>query len=167
MGTFSKSLASLGGFIAGDADVIHYIKHTARPLMFSASPTPANTAAAMKALEIIEAEPERVQRLHQTCDRVRTSLDRMGYDTMGSQTAIVPILIGNEVETFRFWKQLGLQGLFANPVVHPATPPGKGLIRTSYMATHTREDIDAVLEVFASLAPSRIKPIAQEIGQTG
>jgi len=158
MGTFSKSLASIGGFIAGREEVIHYVKHFARPVIFSASPTPASTAAAMKALEIIELEPERVARLHENSNLVRTALGRLGYDTMGSETAIVPILVGSDDATFQLWSELGRRGLFANPVVAPATLPGRGIIRTSYMATHTKEDIARVIEIFSDLARSRGLP---------
>ncbi|HYC78305.1 MAG TPA: pyridoxal phosphate-dependent aminotransferase family protein [Planctomycetota bacterium] len=154
-GTFSKSLASLGGFVAGRADVIHFIKHQARSLIFSASCTPASTAAALKALEILDAEPQRVDRLRRICDRVRRELNALGYDTMGSQTPIVPVLIGDDWDTFGFWRRLNERGVFANPVVSPATPPGKGLIRTSYMATHEDRDVDRVIEVFAELAKGR------------
>jgi 8-amino-7-oxononanoate synthase len=154
-GTFSKSLASLGGFVAGGADVIHYIKHHARPMIFSASCTPASTAAALAALTILEQEPWRVQRLHEICRRVRGSLQAMGYDTMGSETPIIPVFVGDDLDTFRFWRRLDQHGIFANPVVSPGTPPGKGLIRTSYMATHADRDIDDVLEVFALLAAER------------
>ncbi len=151
-GTFSKSLASLGGFVAGREEVIHYIKHTARSMIFSASCTPASTAAALAALTILEQEPWRVDRLRTICTRVRTSLQALGYDTMGSETPIVPVLIGDDMDTFKFWKRLDEHGIFANPVVPPATPPGKGLIRTSYMATHEDRDIDQVIEVFSHLA---------------
>jgi 8-amino-7-oxononanoate synthase len=154
-GTFSKSLASLGGFVAGSQDVIHYIKHHARPMIFSASCTPASTAAALAALTILEQEPWRVQRLHEICARVRKSLQGMGYDTMGSETPIIPIFVGDDLDTFQFWRRLDQHGIFANPVVPPATPPGKGLIRTSYMATHSDRDIHDVLEVFALLAAER------------
>jgi 8-amino-7-oxononanoate synthase len=156
MGTFSKSLASVGGFIAGSASTIHYIKHTARALIFSASPTPANTAAAMAAVGIIEQEPERIRRLHSICNRVRSALNEQGYDTMGSETPIVPIMVGSDEDTFRFWKVLDEHGIFANPVVPPGTPAGKGLIRTSYMATHQDSEIDRVIEVFGIIASQRL-----------
>jgi len=155
MGTFSKSLASIGGFIGGSAEAVHYIKHTARALIFSASPTPANTAAALAALDIIEQEPWRIQRLHQICNRVRTAFNDLGYDTMGSETPIVPVLAGSDEDTFAFWKMLDERGIFANPVVPPGTPPGKGLIRTSYMATHQDDEIARVIEVFSELVPVR------------
>jgi 8-amino-7-oxononanoate synthase len=164
MGTFSKSLASLGGFIAGTEETIHFIKHTARTMMFSASPTPASTAAAMAALEIVEQEPWRIRRLEQIVERVRAAFNALGYDTMGSQTPIVPILIGADEETFAFWKKLDEHGVFANPVVSPASPPGKGLIRTSYMASHTDEEISRVIEVFEILAPVRGRLVRGEVG---
>ena len=152
MGTFSKSLASIGGFIAGTREAIHFIKHSARALIFSASPTPAMTAAAMAALDIIETEPSRIERLNSIVTRVRSAFNDMGYDTMGSETPIVPILTGSDEDTFAFWKMLDERGIFANPVVAPGTPAGKGLIRTSYMATHTDEEIDRVIQVFEDLA---------------
>ncbi len=155
MGTFSKSLASIGGFIAGRADVVHYVKHTARALIFSASPTPGNTAAALAALGILEAEPWRMQRLDEISSRVRREFTALGYDTLGSETPIVPVLIGSDEDTFAFWKQLDQMGIFANPVVPPGTPAGKGLIRTSYMATHKDEEISRVVEVFTTLAKQR------------
>lgn len=155
MGTFSKSLASLGGFIAGSAEVIHWVKHTARALIFSASPTPASTAAALAALEIIEKEPWRIQRLNRIVQRARTAFNELGYDTMGSETPIVPVLVGSDEDTFAFWKMLDERGIFANPVIAPGTPPGKGLIRTSFMASHRDEEIDRVIEVFSEIAMLR------------
>ncbi|MAE62811.1 MAG: 8-amino-7-oxononanoate synthase [Phycisphaeraceae bacterium] len=158
MGTFSKSLASIGGFIAGSANVVNFIKHHARALIFSASPTPANTAAAMAALQIIEEEPWRVETLNRIVTHVRCTLNDMGYDTMGSETAIVPVLIGSDEDTFAFWKMLDDRGIFANPVVAPGTPAGKGLIRTSYMASHTDDEIARVLAVFSELRAVREAP---------
>lgn len=155
MGTFSKSLASIGGFIAGSEEVVHFIKHNARALIFSASPTPANTAAALAALDIIETEPWRIQNLNRIVNRVRTNFNELGYDTMGTETPIVPVLVGSDEDTFGFWKMLDERGIFANPVVSPGTPPGKGLIRTSYMATHQDDEIDRVLEVFSEIASIR------------
>ncbi|MSR74623.1 MAG: pyridoxal phosphate-dependent aminotransferase family protein [Planctomycetes bacterium] len=160
MGTFSKSLASIGGFIAGRADVVHYVKHTARALIFSASPTPANTAAALAALTILEEEPWRMKRLHEISSHVRNEFAALGYDTLGSQTPIVPVLIGSDEDTFAFWKMLDMHGVFANPVVAPGSPVGKGLIRTSYMATHRDEDITQVIEVFAKLMQQRKLPLS-------
>ena len=167
MGTFSKSLASIGGFIAGSEEVVHYIKHHARALIFSASPTPANTAAAMAALDIIEKEPWRIEKLHKIVSRVRGAFGEMGYDTMGSETPIVPILVGSDEDTFEFWKLLDERGIFANPVVAPGTPPGKGLIRTSYMATHQDSEIDRVLEAFGEIAQLRQAQMAGNLTRGG
>ncbi|BAJ63830.1 aminotransferase class I/II-fold pyridoxal phosphate-dependent enzyme [Anaerolinea thermophila] len=148
MSTFSKSFASLGGFIAGDEDVVHYIKHHARSLIFSASIPPANAAAALAALEIMEQEPERVQRVIHIGKKMKKSFEEMGYNTGNSQTPIIPIIIGDDQKTFFFWKALFEAGVFVNPVISPAVPPGMQLLRTSYMATHTDEQLDQVLEIF-------------------
>lgn len=148
MSTFSKSFASLGGFIAGDSDVIQYIQHHARALIFSASIPPANAAAALAALEVMRQEPERVQRVNAIGERVRTELRRMGYQIGNSQTPIVPILIGDDMRTVLAWKALFEAGLFVNPVLSPAVPEGRQLLRTSYMATHTDQQIDRALELF-------------------
>mgnify|MGYP000120854155 FL=1 len=148
MSTFSKSFASLGGFIAGDEVVIEYIQHHARALIFSASIPPANAAAALAALEVMRQEPERVQRVNAIGERVRNELRRMGYQIGNSQTPIVPILIGDDMRTVLAWKALFEAGLFVNPVLSPAVPEGRQLLRTSYMATHTDEQIDRALELF-------------------
>ncbi len=155
MGTFSKSLASLGGFIAGDEDVIHFIRHQARSLIFSASISPPNAAAALAALDIIETEPWRIRRLNEIARRMKSTFDALGYNTMGSETPIVPILVGSDIETFAFHKELFERGVFTNPVVSPATPPGRGLIRTSYMATHEDADLDFIAEAFEDLGRKR------------
>ncbi|WP_448523159.1 aminotransferase class I/II-fold pyridoxal phosphate-dependent enzyme [Pseudothermotoga sp.] len=148
MSTFSKSFASLGGFIAGDTEVIQYIQHHARALIFSASIPPANAAAALAALEVMRQEPERVQRVNAIGERVRTELKRMGYQIGNSQTPIIPILIGDDMRTVLAWKALFEAGLFVNPVLSPAVPEGRQLLRTSYMATHTDQQIDRALELF-------------------
>jgi 8-amino-7-oxononanoate synthase len=148
MGTFSKSFASLGGFIAGDEAVIHYIKHTARSMIFSASIPPANAAAALAALEVMRTEPERVQRLNQIADEMRSAYNQMGYDTGPSVSPIIPITIGDDMLTFQSWKLLFDAGVFVNAVIAPAVPPGHQLLRTSYMATHTDEQLERVLEAF-------------------
>jgi len=148
MSTFSKSFASLGGFIAGDEDVIHYIKHTARSLIFSASIPAANAAAALAALEIIREEPERVKRVNQIAERVRIELRNMGFNVGESVTPIVPVIIGDDTKTFLTWKTLFANGVFVNPVISPAVPQGMQLLRTSYMASHTDEQIDRVLETY-------------------
>ncbi len=148
MGTFSKSFASLGGFIVGDEPVIHYIQHMARSLIFSASITPPNVAAAMAALEIMETEPERRTRLLSIAERMRREFQRMGYNTGNSATPIIPIIIGDRMSTGFMWKRLFEEGVYVNPVIEPAVPPGMSLLRTSYMATHTDEQMDRVLEAF-------------------
>ncbi len=148
MSTFSKSFASLGGFVAGDADVIHYIKHHARALIFSASIPASNAAAALAALEVMREEPERVQRVNQVAERARSELRRLGFNIGNSQTPVVPIIIGDDMRTLFTWKALFEAGLFVNPVLSPAVPEGSQLLRTSYMATHTDEQIDRAIELF-------------------
>jgi len=151
MSTFSKSFASLGGFIAGDKDIIHFIKHTARSLIFSASIPAANTAAALAALDIIRNEPELADRVNAIAERMRTELKRMGFNVGESVTPIVPVIIGDDMKTFQVWKGLFEKGVFVNPVISPAVPQGMQLLRTSYMATQTDEQIDKVLEIFQNV----------------
>ena len=149
MSTFSKSFASLGGFVAGSEQVIHFIKHHARSLIFSASIPAANAAAALAALKIMREEPEHVVRLAAIAERMRRELRQLGFNIGGSQTPIIPILVGDDTRTLLAWKALFENGVFVNPVIAPAVPPGQQLLRTSYMASHTDEQIDTVLEVFA------------------
>ncbi len=151
MGTFSKSFASLGGFIAGKAQVIDYIKHTARSLIFSASIPAANAAAALAALEIMQSEPERRERLMAIADKMRRGYKALGFNVGESQTPIIPIIIGDDTQTFMTWKALFAAGVYTNPVISPAVPPGMALLRTSYMATHTDEQMDRVLDIFAKV----------------
>ncbi len=151
MSTFSKSFASLGGFVAGSEESIHFVKHTARSLIFSASIPAANAAAALAALDVIRSEPQRVQRVNQIGVRIRTELSAMGFNVGGSVTPIVPVIIGDDMKTFAFWKELFENGVFVNPVISPAVPAGMQLLRTSYMATHTDQQIDRVLETFKSV----------------
>lgn len=148
MSTFSKSFASLGGFIAGDADVVDYIKHKARSLIFSASIPPSNTAAALAALEVMREEPERVTRVNEIADKMRVEYQRLGFDTGDSVTPIIPIIIGDNDLTFLTWKLLFENGVFVNAVISPAVSAGRQLLRTSYMATHTDEQLERVLEIF-------------------
>jgi len=148
MGTFSKSFAALGGFVAGPDDAVTHIKHTARSFIFSASMTPASVASAQAALEIIKTEPERRERLWKITRRILSGFRQMGFDTGNSETPVIPVIVGEDERCFAFWKSLYENRIFANPVISPATPPGRALIRTTYMATHTDEDIDIVLEVF-------------------
>jgi 8-amino-7-oxononanoate synthase len=151
MGTFSKSFASLGGFIAGSEPVIHYIQHHARSLIFSASMPPGNVAAVSAALDVMIEEPERIERVNQIGDRMRQEYQKLGFDTASSETPIIPIMIGDMNTTFLTWRLLFEEGVYTNPVIPPAVPPNQTLLRTSYMATHTDEQMDFVLEKFASV----------------
>lgn len=151
MGTFSKSFASLGGFIAGAEDVIHYIQHHARSLIFSASMPASNVAAVLAALDIMETEPDRVQRLWQVTERMRAGLKALGFDMGPSVTPIIPILVGDRERTLIAWKMCFEAGLYTNPVFAPAVPPDRGLLRTSYMATHTDEQIDRALNILGGV----------------
>jgi 8-amino-7-oxononanoate synthase len=149
MGTFSKSLAAVGGFIVGDRAVIEWIKHHARSLIFSASPPPASVASVLKALEIIEREPERRQRLWESTNFMKRELSNLGFDTGCSASPVIPVVVGEDLAAFRMTTRLQEEGVFANPVVSPAVPPGRAMIRTSYMATHTRAHLEQALEAFA------------------
>jgi 7-keto-8-aminopelargonate synthetase-like enzyme len=149
MGTFSKSFASLGGFIVGEEDVIHYVKHFSRELIFSASMPPASVASCLAALDIIESEPERRERLWAITHRMHREFRQLGFNIGTTQTPIIPIMIGDDLVAFRFWRELTDRGIFANPIVSPAVPKGQALIRTSYTATHTDAQLDFVLETFA------------------
>ena len=148
MGTFSKSFASLGGFIAGDADIIDYIQHHARSLIFSAAIPPANTAAAMAALEVMQEEPERIARLNEIGAFMRRRYTELGFDIGQSQTPIIPIIIKDDEKTLKFWKALFDAGVYTNAVVPPAVPPNMSLLRTSYIASHTDEQLEKVLATF-------------------
>lgn len=152
MGTFSKSLASLGGFIAGDEDVIHYVKHFARSFIFSASISPPNAAAALAALHVMAREPERVARVNEIGDKMRKGFHELGFDTGDSVTPIVPIVIGDDMRALMAWKILFDNGVYVNSILEPAVPPGRQLLRTSYIATHTDEQLNRVLEIFKQLA---------------
>jgi 8-amino-7-oxononanoate synthase len=151
VGTFSKSFASIGGFVTGDRAVIDYLKHHARSLIFSASMPPSACAAVLTCIDIMAAEPERRRRLWENADYMRAGLRSLGYDTGVSETPIVPVLIGNDLLTFHFWRSLFDHGVFTNPVVAPAVPEKESRIRTSYSATHTRDQLDFVLDVFAKV----------------
>lgn len=148
MGTCSKSLASVGGFVAGDADVISYVKYHGRAMIFSASLPPANVASISAALDVIEREPERRQRLWQNAEVLREGFRTLGFDTGGSQTPIVPVVMGDDLRAFQMWRLLFDHGVFANAAVSPAVPKGRALMRTTAMATHTQEHLDRVLDAF-------------------
>jgi 8-amino-7-oxononanoate synthase len=151
MATFSKSLASIGGVIAGPEDVIHYLKHHARSLIFSASMPPASVATVLAALDVIEAEPERREALWRNTRRMQDGLRSLGYDIGRSETPIVPVAVGDIEQMFVFWKELFDAGIFTNPVTPPAVPENSCRLRISLMATHTDDHIDFVLDAFASV----------------
>jgi len=151
MGTFSKSFASLGGFIAGERPVIEFIKHFSRELIFSASIPPAAVAAVIAALDIIESEPERRERLWEITHRMHKEFKGMGFNIGVTETPIVPVYIGEDLDAFKFWRALLDSGIFANSIISPAVPNGQALIRTSYTATHTDEQLDFVLDTFKKL----------------
>ncbi|MBI5640847.1 MAG: aminotransferase class I/II-fold pyridoxal phosphate-dependent enzyme, partial [Nitrospirae bacterium] len=148
MGTYSKSLASIGGFIAGEEKVVHFIKHFARALIFSASPPPASIAAVSAAVDIIENEPERIERLWANTRKMHDGFKSLGFEIGPTETPIIPILVGDDLKAFTMAMMLQAEGVFANVAVSPAVPSGKAIIRTSYMATHTDEHLDRVLSAF-------------------
>ena len=151
MATFSKSLASIGGVIAGPEDVIHYLKHHARSLIFSASMPPSSVAGVLAAMDVIEEEPERREQLWKNTRRLQEGLRSLGYDIGKSETPIVPVLIGDLDRMLVFWKELFDAGVFTNPVTPPAVPDNSCRLRISMMATHTDEQIDFVLDAFAAV----------------
>jgi 8-amino-7-oxononanoate synthase len=148
MGTYSKSLASIGGFISGSSDVIHFIKHSARSLIFSASPPPASVASVSAAIDIIENEPERREQLWKNTSKMLKGFRSLGFQTGSSQTPIIPVIVGDDEKAFIMAMMLQEEGIFVNVAVTPAVPAGMALIRTSYMATHTDEHLDIVLRAF-------------------
>jgi len=148
MGTFSKTFASLGGFIAGKAKVVDYIKHHSAALIFSASPTPASVAAAMAALEILEAEPWRVDKLIYNANYIRKGLTEAGFNVIDGRTGIVPVIVGNDEIAFKMWRMLFDAGVFVNVFISPGVPEGRQMMRTSYMATHEESHLDQIIDVF-------------------
>lgn len=151
MGTFSKSFASIGGFIAADSNVIEFVKHFSRELIFSASIPPASAASVLAALEVMRQEPERRERLWQITHRMHKELTELGFNIGTTQTPVVPIYIGEDIQCFSFWKMLTEAGIFANAIITPAVAPGHALIRTSYTANHTDEQLDRVLSTFETI----------------
>jgi 8-amino-7-oxononanoate synthase len=148
IGTFSKSLASTGGFVAGEKRVINFIKHFGRPMIFSASLPPSCTAAALAALEVLIAEPERAEQTRNNAHWMKEELSKIGYDTGTTESAVVPVRIGESLMTFMVWKELLDAGIYTNPVIYPAVPKGEGCLRTSYLATHEQKHLDQALEIF-------------------
>lgn len=156
MGTFSKTFASLGGFVYGPERVINYLKHHSPALIFSASPTPASVAAALAALEILIAEPERVTKLISNANYVRTKLREAGFTVTDGRTAIVPVIVGDDALAFKMWRMLYDSGVFVNVFISPGVPQGRQMMRTSYMSTHETEHLDYIIDTF--------KKIGSEIG---
>lgn len=148
MGTFSKTFASLGGFVAGGKSVINYLKHHSLALIFSASPTPASVASALAALDILEKEPERVKKLIRNADKMRAGLKKAGFNIIDGRTAIVPVIVGNDEIAFQMWRMLYDAGVFVNVFISPGVPQGRQMMRTSYMASHEDEHLDAILDIF-------------------
>jgi 8-amino-7-oxononanoate synthase len=151
MGTFSKTFSSLGGYVVSDRPVINYLKHHAPALIFSASPTPAAVAAALAALDILEKEPFRMKRLLENADKVRKGFRAMGFDVVDGQTAIVPVIIGDDTKAFIFWRHLFEAGVFVNVFVSPGVPPGMAMLRTSFMATHEDHHLNHIIEAFGDV----------------
>jgi len=151
MGTFSKSFASLGGFIAGDALVIDFIKHNSRPFIFSAAMAPPSVGACLGALDVMETEPQHRERLWEVVRTMQAGYRELGFDTGTSETPVIPIILGDEMLVFEFWRRLLEAGIFVNPVRPPAVPAGRALLRTSYMATHTDAQMEFVLETFGRI----------------
>jgi 8-amino-7-oxononanoate synthase len=151
MATASKSLASIGGFIASNSIVINYIKHNARSMIFTASLPPACVGAIDAALDLIVAEPERRSKLMQIASKMREEFKAMGYNVNNSQSPIIPLTIGNDLLAFKMWRMLFDKGIFASPVVTPAVPEGQSIIRTSYMSTHTDNHLDFILDKFKKI----------------
>jgi len=148
MGTFSKTFASLGGFVAGAERVINYLKHHSSALIFSASPTPAAVAAALAALDILEQEPWRVEKLINNANKVRTELRNAGFNLIEGRTAIVPVIVGDDARAFQMWRKLYDAGVFVNVFISPGVPQGRQMMRTSYMSSHEEEHLDFIVSTF-------------------
>lgn len=148
MGTFSKTFASLGGFVVGEAKVINYLKHHSPALIFSASPTPASVAAALAALDILEKEPWRVEKLISNANKVRTELKKAGFNVIEGRTAIVPVIVGDDMLALKMGKMLFDEGVFVNVFIPPGVPQGRQMMRTSYMSAHEDEHLDYIIDTF-------------------
>lgn len=148
VGTFSKSLASTGGFVAGNKKVINFVKHFGRPMIFSASLTPSCTAAASAALDILIQEPERAEKVRQNASWMKKEFDLLGFKTGHADAAIIPVIIGDNIKTFMIWKELLDRGVYTNPVIYPAVARGSEMLRTSYLATHNSEHLEKALAIF-------------------
>jgi 8-amino-7-oxononanoate synthase len=148
VGTCSKAFASVGGFVVGSEEAVHFLQINSRSMIFSAALPPAPTAAISKALDIIQEEPWRRAQLHKNADRLRSGLASLGFNIGPTETPIVPIIVGEDMDAFRFWRTTFDAGIFTNPVISPAVPPGRALIRVTVMATHTFDQVDRALNIF-------------------
>ena len=157
VGTCSKSFASVGGFVVGDADILHYIQHLSRSMIFSASLPPSSVAAISKALDIIIDEPQRIKKLWDNSAYLMKRFKDMGLNTGETQTPIIPVVIGDNEKTFMLWRMLYDHGLFTNPVVSPAVPPKRAMLRVVATATHTREQLDRALDIFETCVKKVLK----------
>lgn len=151
MGTFSKTFASLGGYIGGEERVINYIKHHSAALIFSASPTPSSCAATLAALDILEEDPGLVDRLRANADYMRKGFHELGFEVIDSETAIIPVIVGDAEKAMLVWRQLFDRGIFVNAFIPPGVPPNMSMMRTSYMASHEKEHLDTILNVFGDI----------------
>jgi 8-amino-7-oxononanoate synthase len=151
MGTFSKTFASLGGYVAGKERVINYLKHLSPAIIFSASPTPASCASTLKALDILEQQPEIVDKLIRNADKMREGFKEMGFKIFPSKTAIIPVIVGDVDLAFVFWRKLFDNGIFVNTFIPPGVPPNMSMMRTSYMASHEDHHLNKILEVFGKV----------------
>lgn len=156
MGTFSKTFASLGGFVSGEAKVINYLKHHASALIFSASPTPASVASAIAALDILEENPGLVDRVVSNATRVRRELAEIGFKVIEGRTAIVPVIVGDDGLAFQMWRRLYDEGVFVNVFISPGVPPGRQMMRNSFMASHEDQHLDFIIETY--------KKVGKELG---
>ncbi len=151
MGTFSKTFASLGGFVAGSERVINFIKHFSPALIFSASPTPASVASALAALNILEREPHLVDKLIRNANKIRKAFNELGFNVIDGRTAIVPVIVGDDALAFQMWRMLYDEGVFVNVFISPGVPQGRQMMRTSFMATHEDEHLDEIIQIFKNV----------------
>jgi 8-amino-7-oxononanoate synthase len=157
VGTCSKSFASVGGFVVGDEDIIHYIQHVSRSMIFSAALPPSSVASISKAIDIIEEEPQRIKKLWDNSAYLMKRFKAMGLNTGETKTPIIPVIIGDNEKTFTLWRMLYDNGLFTNPVVSPAVPPKRSLLRVVVTATHTKEQLDRALNIFETCVKKVLK----------
>ncbi|HLX13346.1 MAG TPA: pyridoxal phosphate-dependent aminotransferase family protein [Bacteroidota bacterium] len=154
MGTFSKTFGSLGGFVVGKERVINFLKHYSTALMFSASPTPSSVAAALAALDLLEQHPELITKLLRNANKMRAGFKKLGFNVLDGESAVVPVIVGDDMLAFKFWRMLFDKGVFVNAFISPGVPPGMQMMRTSYMASHEDVHLDRILELFGEVGKS-------------